>query len=419
MNAEGRLLSVHPTSEAALKKEEKFLKKVAKRIYGTTSPSDKAPAATETNVSETEACDIKLPSEISKLECLDINATHVTEVSHNEQHDGMSATQAPAANVATSQSLATTGQPSSATGQSHAGTGQPSAIGPNKESGTLRPTSLKKNVPSPRFVGVYVGTNGAVVSPCSDAELWSVRYSPIKSDDATASAAAPENIIQVNAINHDIASIFYGSYAYKQSAFLLNLGLFAGYDHPLSRLFRIGLEIQGNVGWRDSEITSNGVYGQRSDKSPLKTITFNGQTGMEVDLAYTRQTMSHPYACSLLPRVGILLSHGTMLFTRFGVECTNIKIMDHPEASNDIKKNPKHDSDTIFNGHKAAIVAGIGVEATINNQIFLRIECSYSKGKNIAIKQDVLQSTPDERTLEEFNVTPRQVTFGFGAGIRF
>jgi opacity protein-like surface antigen len=382
---------IFPTSPEAIQKEEKFLKKVARKAFGEGKESNikkNGETIKADDICQEHACvSHEENSQNSKASNSNINKQDLPKsrtmqlgIDYNLQND------VPAFPLTT-----------------------PSKSHDAKE---IRETPKKEAKPRRVFVGFYCGAGGNIMNVYPNAELWSQRYKPVEAD-----SVLPGNKTA------DLGSIFYGSYAYNNNNPLVRGKLFAGYDLSINKLLRLGVEIQGGIGWGESEITSSGVYTQRSEQAPQETIYIGGQDTKEVDFAYVRPTISSPYAWSLLQKFGITLSQWALLYTKLGFSYENIRVTDHEEEIDvGVQVFPKEKpADVIFQQNKAAFIAGVGVEATIRSQLFLRMECFFTKGGRVHLQKDKLidAKDPNARVLEELNVKCRSVSVGFGAGFRF
>ena len=268
----------------------------------------------------------------------------------------------------------------------------------------------------PCFSGFYAGLGGRLNNVYTESDLWSLSHRavlPVKKATIKAS---------------EVMTIYYGSYAYDRKKITADGFAFLGYDLPLTNKLRFGVEIQGGVGCRGTEITSNGVFAERGTE-PLadgysKTFDDNGNIVEEKNFGYTRQTIETPYHISLLPRVGFTLSNNAFLYTMLGMKYGLWEVTDHPETievvtTYDVKTN----KDVIYSTNSMSVVGGIGIEALITKQAFLRLECLYSNGPNFSKDKESLQSSDEintNRQLEYIDTkSVRNLSIGFGAGWRF
>jgi hypothetical protein len=199
--------------------------------------------------------------------------------------------------------------------------------------------------------------------------------------------------------------------------------MFIGYDISIGILI-LGIEVQGFVGGRKSEISSNGVYANRSRDFSVRQFNFNGENVDEVNFAYIRQTIQIPYGFSLLPKVGFILHPGSFLYTKFGIKHENLEIVDHPETIDVLpQKNPKKYSDVIYNDNKTLFIGGMGIETPVTKRTFLRFEFLYSDGFSLTKGIDEFTkngSTEDIRQLEELRIkSMKNISVGLGGGFRF
>jgi opacity protein-like surface antigen len=271
---------------------------------------------------------------------------------------------------------------------------------PNKESAGRGP-----------YTGFYGGIGGGTGHLYPTAELYSHRHSPIL-------PPASGGILNISGIK-DIQETFYGSYAYNNNSYVIHGDLFLGYDFPIGK-FRIGLELQGGIGGKSSEISSNGVYAEKKKNPTNDTIIFGGQGVPEVDFAYTKQTLQIPYAISVLPKLGISFLSGSMLYTKVGLRYENLEIKDHPETIDVLtQKDPKTTVDTIFKENKASLVLGGGLETSVTNRAFIRLECLFSKGFDLEKDFEEDHSTTNLRQLEHINISLKHFSITAGLGFRF
>ncbi|MDR0631088.1 MAG: hypothetical protein LBF66_00755 [Holosporales bacterium] len=407
-----------PTSPEALKKEDKFLRKLELRAFGEQQSNKDKRDETEgqgERASDTgRRAALSPPSEPPKHVLTAKKVIENRAVTVTVSHDDIEASNAPPLQAGVDYSV-NVGRPPVISSPSS----QPS---PAKGVSTQKPKNISERAPTTEpkikrvFVGFYCGTDGSITSVYPKAEMWSKRYAPVFPDFTDGLGEGPKF--------KEIASIFYGSYAYNNNSVLVKGKLFAGYDLSISNVLRLGIEIQGGLGWRECEVTSSGVYAQRSELAATDTIRFKSQDAKEIDFAYIRQTIGYPYVWSLLQKFGVTLSKGALLYTKLGFSYENLKITDHPEKIDVVTQNfPKKEADVIFKASKPTFVAGVGLEATLRNHSFFRMELSVSKGPTIDLQKDNLldanNSKNADRTLERFKVSASSLSLGLGGGFRF
>ncbi|MDR3285569.1 MAG: hypothetical protein LBS83_02710 [Holosporales bacterium] len=292
---------------------------------------------------------------------------------------------------------------------------------------------------SPPISGIYCGLylSGMAVFP--EAESWTIGYSPKGglTEKGTVYVLNTNEFCQRNAMH-------YGSYAYNRNTWLADFSAFLGYNLFLISKLRLGFEIQGSIGWRNSEISSSGVFaeidpnrreelgetfkdldndhGTPSRENPVPDEAFH--TVAESDFAYSRQTINVPHNFLFKPSLGWALSDSAIIYTILGLKYGLWEIKDHPENIEVITTyDVKPGIDTIYSQYNFALVGGLGIETALNKNFFLRAECLYSKSPEINIEKDVLQPTGKEdenRQLENLGIkTIRNISFGLGAGWRF
>lgn len=238
------------------------------------------------------------------------------------------------------------------------------------------------------------------------------------------------------------ADVYYGSYEYNNDTWLTHAQAFVGYDWALTKWIRLGIEIEGGLGWRSHEINSCGVYGYKYEGKTDRTMNFDASPawskdgltrtnvgdGEEVDFAYMRATMKAPYHWSLLPKVGIPLSSFAIFYTKFGFLYENFRITDHPESIDiQVQNYSKKTADEVYNDSKFSWMGSIGLEAKLSDSWFLRMECSCSSGPQIALnKQNAFPQVEkedkeaDNRQTENLKITSiKKFSLGLGAGFRF
>lgn len=302
-----------------------------------------------------------------------------------------------------------------------------------------KPTKKSEILP---FSGLYSGISAGVSHVYPKADLWSIKHSPIipviptQSNSQVQMSDPPEVITEAvsNSLGtlgkSQICTIYYGTYAYNSSKWLIDGQAFLGYDIPVARLVRIGLEVQGMYHWREVEVSSNGLYAERKNGStdskgnilPL-TFNFNNRSLSEVDLAYTRPTLRIPYAVAILPRVGVIM-HDTMLYTKLGMMYGPVKVTDNPEtiepSDTGLQKAAK---DVVLKKSRASVLGGIGMETRVLKKLFIRMECMYAHLPSLKLEKNDLHehSTADtNRQLEYLDVKSiKNFSMGFGAGVRF
>jgi opacity protein-like surface antigen len=249
------------------------------------------------------------------------------------------------------------------------------------------------------------------------ADLWSISFQAKKPGN--------NNMLLTRS---ETRTIFYGSYAYNRNTWLANYGAFLGYRLHVSPKVLIGLELQGEFGNRNVEISSNGVYAVRGKEAIAnhgypETFNDEGNEVTESDFGYTRPTLAIPYHLSFLPRVGVALPNA-LIYTVFGVRYGLWEVTDNPETVDVITTyGVKKSADVIHSRNEMSIIGGLGIEALVTKQIFFRLECLYSNGPSIKKDADTLQSTEavnSDRKLESIDIkSVRYLSIGLGAGVRF
>lgn len=265
------------------------------------------------------------------------------------------------------------------------------------------------------FSGFYCGAMFHAVSVYPKAELCSLAHKTRCPQKAT-------NLVDKS----EIRTLYYGSFAYNRNEWLAQYEAFIGCDFYLRSWLRLGFELQGGFGARHGEISSNGVYCVRGDAFTNYPIYFDdeGFSVKEVNFSYTRQTLETPHYFAFLPRLGIALSRYALLYTTFGVRYGLWEMTDHPDTVDPVTSyNVKTEEDTIYSKNNVTVIGGLGIEAAVTKQLFLRFECLYSNGPNISISEAELQTDIDKeknRQLESIEISSiRNLSFGIGAGFRF
>jgi opacity protein-like surface antigen len=393
---------IYPTSPEALEKEEKFLKKVARKAFGEDkNKDDKTEGKTGKNIKTKE--NIKADDIYKKSTCASSEEIQKHEKMNRVAVDENYCDTTQTLQVESDLRVSNETMPSSSKAK---------GLSQRKVKDAQTPDQKTKRV----FVGFYCGTDGNIINVYPNAEVWSKQTRPVESDYPSTDWGKGNKY-------EDMRGIYYGSYAYNTNNTLLRGNLYVGYDRSISKLLRLGVEIQGGIGCCEGEVSSAGVFAERAKVAPDDTIYTGGQNAQEVDFAYIRQTIGYPYALSLLQKFGITLSQWALLYTKLGFAYENIRITDHEEEIDvGVQRFPKNKPDVIFNKNKAAFIAGIGVEATIRSQLFLRMECFFTKEGKITLESQNLNDgtlKSQDRVLDHLKMKCHSVSVGFGAGFRF
>jgi hypothetical protein len=224
--------------------------------------------------------------------------------------------------------------------------------------------------------------------------------------------------------------IYYGSYAYNRDSFLVDSGIFCGYCATVLRKILLGAELRGGVSFRESEISSNGVFSEVG-KDPIEqgwpeTFTdHNGEAVKEADFSYSRQTLRQSRFVTLLPRIGAALSESTSVYALLGIKYGWWQITDHPEEIEVITTyNAKEHKDVIYSGGCVSYIGGICLETSLFERGLLRFECLYSPGPKLEIERQTLQEEYDtadvNRQLESLKINSiKHISFGVSVGVKF
>lgn len=324
----------------------------------------------------------------------------------------------------------------------------PVAPSPHTPHSTSSTASQHTKLP---FSGFYAGIGGAIGHLYVKGDLYSRTYrtvNPLKYENNgntsniqnTNPDSDPNKNIEFlesfkNLTSPELLarnSIFYGSYAENENTWLASGHIFVGFDAAIMKHLRLGIEVQGARGWRAMRMSANGAYGCRSQEATEQNpetypshFKYKTKYVEDVLFGYTRQRIKTPYSFSLTPRIGVPLSAGTLLYAKVGVKCEKYKIEDTAEEDVEElsgRKHPKESDDVIYDKAKPSFVGGIGLEALVTKQVFLRLEGTCSGGAKINLDKDDLkiETTDTDRALESLDIeSMRNFSFGLGAGMRF
>lgn len=146
------------------------------------------------------------------------------------------------------------------------------------------------------------------------------------------------------------------------------------------------------------------------------------------DVSFFKSSVKRTNFYGIAPRVGAFITPSTMLYVKLGIEGGKWK------ATVQDNQNPTWNTATAYtDAQKAAaikafsssknsisFVPGLGLDAFITKNLFLRAEYSYMFGPKITVKQTdqgPVYSMPGDTMTHTFNIT--QQTFKVGVGYKF
>lgn len=195
--------------------------------------------------------------------------------------------------------------------------------------------------------------------------------------------------------------------SFKADAGKMNpvFGLFAGYGMQVGTMY-FGGEVYGGF---DS----------------AKVIAYD-DSASGVAAGFWKSSVKRTNFYGLAPRVGFFVTPSTMLYVKLGVEGGKWKAMIDPNMNvvnghNNSTAAGRAASGKQFNASKSGIsfAPGLGLDAFITKNLFLRAEYSYLFGPKITVVQDTsgLGTAPGDRVTHKFQIT--QQTFKVGVGYKF
>lgn len=175
-------------------------------------------------------------------------------------------------------------------------------------------------------------------------------------------------------------------------------GLFAGYGMQVGTMY-FGGEVYG--GFDSAKVTpfddSATVASQSFWKTTVKRTNFYG----------------------LAPRLGFFVTPSTMLYVKLGIEGGKWKVTS--KGTGTFTSNDNGVSSRLFSTSKNSIsfAPGLGLDAFVTKNLFLRAEYSYMFGPKVTLNQDITYLNSAQGTIVKhtFNIT--QQTFKVGVGYKF
>lgn len=229
--------------------------------------------------------------------------------------------------------------------------------------------------------GAYVGGNVGMANT-------NVKYGYITGGKATTGAG----VVSAN----DLTSI----QNYKAEAGKMNpmFGLMAGYGMQVGTMY-FGGEVYG--GFDSAKVTpyddSATVAAQSFWKATVKRTSFYG----------------------LAPRLGFFVTPSTMMYVKLGLEAGKWTVSSRPTGL--IATGDNGTSGRTFTKSKNSIsfAPGLGLDAFVTKNLFVRAEYSYLFGPSIDLKQNItyLNSASGTEVTHKFKIT--QQTFKVGVGYKF
>jgi len=241
--------------------------------------------------------------------------------------------------------------------------------------------------------GFYLGANAGVANT-------NVKYS-----------FANQNVSNLNATNYTVAQLTQNFKA--DSGKMAGIfGAFAGYGMVVGQGAYFGGEVYGGL---DS-----------SKLSPYDDSNTGAATG------YFKATVKRTNFYGLAARVGYMVTPSTLAYIRLGIEGgkwqaqvvpDSATITQQPTAFNSATDAQKAASNKTFTKSKNSIsfAPGLGLEAYITKNMFLRAEYSYLFGPTINLSQDITgypnSAFAGSSVAHSFKITQHQ--FKIGVGYKF
>jgi outer membrane immunogenic protein len=187
---------------------------------------------------------------------------------------------------------------------------------------------------------------------------------------------------------------------YKSDAGKMNplFGLFAGYGMQVGQMY-FGGEVYG--GFDSAKVSpyddSATVASQSFWKATVKRTNFYG----------------------IAPRLGAFITPSTMVYVKLGIEGGKWTSTSTP--SGNVTSNDNGISKRTFTSNKNSIsfAPGLGLDAFITKNLFLRAEYSYLFGPKMTLNQDITYLTSAAGTTAKHTFQVTQQTFKVGVGYKF
>lgn len=182
-------------------------------------------------------------------------------------------------------------------------------------------------------------------------------------------------------------------------------GLFAGYGMQVGTMY-FGGEVYGGF---DS----------------TKVTPYN-DTASGADVAFFKATVKRTNFYGIAPRVGAFITPSTMLYVKLGIEGgqwkATVQGAQNPTWNAGYTDAQKAAALKAFSSSKNSIsfVPGLGLDAFITKNLFLRAEYTYMFGPKMTVKQtdqSAVKAYYGDTMTHKFNIT--QQTFKVGVGYKF
>lgn len=253
--------------------------------------------------------------------------------------------------------------------------------------------------------GAYVGGNVGMGSTNVKYSYTNLGTNPTISDPGSATGGAIGSGANSSVVQ-----------AGKAEAGKLNplFGMFAGYGMQVGTMY-FGGEVYG--GFDSAKVTA-------SDDTGTGNGTVSA-TGIGTSPIYVKgkASVKRTNFYGLAPRLGFFVTPSTMLYIKLGIEAGKWTATVNPGGVAANSTTVKDDGTALraYKGDKNAIsfVPGLGLDAFVTKNLFLRAEYSYLFGPSITVKQNTSfnQSWSGDSVTHKFQIT--QQTFKVGVGYKF
>jgi len=181
-------------------------------------------------------------------------------------------------------------------------------------------------------------------------------------------------------------------------------GLFAGYGMQVDRMY-FGGEIYGAFDSAKVETYNDSGSGQGSASG----------TGTGAYYPLGKASVKRTSFYGLAPRVGAFITASTMIYMKLGIEGGKW------EATQTSSSNDKYAPNVVTKKTKNALsfAPGLGLDAFITNNLFLRAEYTYLFGPKVTLKQDTTASSSWGGTYANHTFQITQQSFKVGVGYKF
>jgi len=190
-------------------------------------------------------------------------------------------------------------------------------------------------------------------------------------------------------------------------------GLFAGYGMQVGQMY-FGGEVYGGFDTAKVDAfndagTGNGTTGNgagTSTTAPAGALFPLGKASVKRTSFY-----------GLAPRLGYFVTPSTMLFVKLGIEGGKWQAT-HTASASDYNSASRNVA-TKGNKNSISFAPGLGLDAFITKNLFLRAEYSYLFGPKITVRQNTNDSKSWSGTYADHTFQITQQTFKVGVGYKF